>query len=78
MLTSIIRTVVPFLVALVGPWALVHLGVTSEQLSAVATVVVGAGYYLLARLLEQLHPGFGVLLGVPAEPTYAPADADRR
>lgn len=71
MLPSLIRTVVPFLVALAGPWALRYLGVTEADLSNVLTVVVGAGYYAVARLLEQYGGArFGLLLGHPSAPSY--------
>lgn len=72
-LTSILRTLVPWLVALLGPAALNWLGLTEATLSGVLTVGIGAIYYLIVRLLEQVHPKFGVLLGVPAEPTYGDA-----
>lgn len=71
MLPSIVRTLVPFLVALVGPWVASNLGVGQDDLSNVLTVLVGAGYYVAARLAEKYLGGqFGWLLGHPAQPVY--------
>lgn len=68
---SLVRTLVPWVVATVGPWAARWLGLTDEQLSAGATVAAGAVYYLLSRCLETWGgERFGWLLGVPARPAY--------
>lgn len=75
MFPSIIRTIVPFLVALVGPWVASNLGVGEDDLSNVATVVAGAVYYVIARLAERYFgPQLGWLLGHPAAPTYPAAE----
>jgi hypothetical protein len=71
MLTSITRTVVPWLVALIGPWLLQFAGVGENDLSAVLTVLIGAVYYVAVRLLEQRWPSVGVLLGRKGAPAYA-------
>lgn len=75
---SVLRTVVP----LVAGWvitALVSIGVNfpSEQVTAVVTAVITAGYYLLFRLLEKSAPTgsgaaklFGLLLGYARPPEY--------
>jgi hypothetical protein len=68
---SIVRTVVPWLVALVGGWAAQWLGLTDDQLTTGMMILVGAAWYLLARLLEQWQPGFGWLLGAAVRPSYA-------
>lgn len=80
--TSLIRTGVPFLVAwalslkFVGP-LLALFGWTSaaaqQRLDVGGVFVAGLAYYALARALERRWPRLGVLLGVPARPTY-PAD----
>lgn len=73
MLPSIIRTLVPFLVALVGPWVASNLGIGNDDLSNVLTVLVGGVYYVAARLAERyLGDQFGWLLGHPAQPLYLP------
>lgn len=76
MATSIVRTVVPWLVGLIGSWAAVHLGVTEDQLTAVLTVVLGAAYYAAARVLEERWPQAGWLLGQPGAPSYEPRHAE--
>lgn len=73
---SIIRTLVPWLVALVGPWVLARAGVTPADLTAVLTVVVGAVYYVGARLLEQVWPSARFLLGGPPAPSYVGRHAE--
>ena len=80
---SIIRTVVPILVALIvglGARAKIDLGPWSDVLSQMIGGVVAAVYYTLARWLEtHVKPKFGWLLGAakqPAgyvEPSVAPA-----
>lgn len=76
MFPSLIRTVVPFLVALAGPWALRYLGVTEADLSNVLTVALGAVYYVAVRALEQYAPQFGWLLGVAKTPSYEAKHAE--
>jgi hypothetical protein len=75
MLPSIVRTIVPFLVALVGPWVAARLGVGADDLSNVLTVAIGGVYYFVVRLAEQWLPQFGWLLGVARAPQYEAAKA---
>jgi hypothetical protein len=85
--TSLVRTLVPFVVGwllslpLAGP-VLDALDVSGDQargkLAAALTVLLGAAWYALARLIEHRWPKAGVLLGVPTSPVYptqAPADS---
>lgn len=71
LLLSTIRTVVPTVVAfLVAFFA--DFGIEIDK-SALGTVLAGlfvGAYYVLARLLEKVHPWFGVLLGATTQPTY--------
>lgn len=71
---SIIRTLVPMAVGCVAAWLVakgIHVPAAARD-SAVAVLTAGCGalYYLLARVLEHKWPALGVLLGVPAKPTY--------
>jgi hypothetical protein len=71
-LKSWVRTMVPGLVA----W-LIGVGVIPASLSDEAvlgfTALIFAAYYTVARLLEKyVSPWFGVLLGLPAQPSYQP------
>jgi hypothetical protein len=72
---SLIRTLVPLLVTLLGPFAARGLGIDAAQLEQVVSVVLGAVYYLLARLVEQQWPRLGWLLGYPKPPVYEPGNA---
>jgi hypothetical protein len=75
MLASLIRTIVPLLVAWAGPLLTAWAGWTPDQVSRVATLLVAGGYYLAVRLLEQYVPQAGWLLGLARQPEYrAPAD----
>jgi hypothetical protein len=74
MLTSIIRTAVPYLVGLIVS-AFTFAGVTvSDELRAslvsLVTFVIGTVYYVGVRFLEKKWPKIGVLLGVPTPPVY--------
>lgn len=76
MMVSLIRTIVPVLVASGLTWLSVRSGlVLDEDTSAqVVVAVTGAAvtlYYGIVRLLEQRYPWFGVLLGSRKQPTYA-------
>ena len=51
-------------------------GVTPADLTAVLTVVVGAVYYVGARLLEQVWPSARFLLGGPPAPSYVGRHAE--
>jgi hypothetical protein len=75
MRASLIRTIVPWVVAWAGPVATEWFGLSSGELTTGATVLVGAGYYVGVRLAERyLSPKFGWLLGVAKQPEY-PAKA---
>lgn len=73
-ITSLIRTVVPYLIGLV----LAYLGtngihLSAEQiasLSATLALAIGTLYYLVVRALEHKWPKLGWLLGAPSTPTY--------
>lgn len=72
--TSVIRTVVPFVVGWVVTF-LVARGFavddgTKTQITSAVTVLVGALYYVIIRLLEQVKPKVGVLLGAAKPPAY--------
>lgn len=77
---SIIRTVAPWLAAILITWAAQHLGLTIPRGigEEVVTAIVGSVYYGLARLAEtRLGPIWGWMLGMPKAPTYdAPARPD--
>jgi len=66
-----VRTIVPFIVAWLITFGLRH-GVNLHGYQAAVTVVVGAVYYALVRLLERyITPQFGWLLGLAQQPVYA-------
>lgn len=75
---SLIRTWVPVAVGAVVTWLAATLGIvldddTSKGLLVVATGVVIAVYYAVARLVERQWPGLGkvlVALGVAKAPVY--------
>lgn len=72
--TSVIRTVVPFVVGWVVT-LLVSKGINVDdnlrtQLASAVTVLVGSAYYIVIRLLEKAKPKVGVLLGAAKPPTY--------
>lgn len=75
---SIIRTVVPLLVALVTSW-LVKLGIDpgpyQELIAQLVGGTVALAYYVAVRIFEtHVRPWLGWLLGLPKQPTYdAPA-----
>lgn len=60
MYDSVIRTVVPMVVAvLLGQAARVGLDLPEGAVTEVVTVAAGAAYYAAARWLEQRWPGLG-------------------
>ena len=74
LLISVIRTWVPIAVGTVLTY-LATKGIevdeaTRVNLIAGLTGLVSALYYALARLLENLWPSFGLLLGVRKTPNY--------
>jgi hypothetical protein len=67
---SLVRTLVPFLVALLGPKALEWFGIGADDLSAALTVAVGGVYYAVVRVAETYLPKAGLLLGWAKQPSY--------
>jgi len=71
--TSVVRTVVPFLVgyavSLAARWGF---DIDASEVTPIVTVVVGAAYYAGVRYLEQNHPEVGKALGKAATPAYTP------
>jgi len=74
MLTSIIRTVVPYLVGwIVTLLATAGVDVSDELRNSLATLLaflIGTVYYVVVRFLEKKWPKLGFLLGVPTAPVY--------
>lgn len=77
--TSLVRTGAPMVVAWllslpIAPIVLSGIGVDTERATQILAPLVAFGmsfaYYALVRLLERRWPKLGVLLGVPAKPTY--------
>jgi len=63
MYDSVIRTVVPMIVAvLLGQAARLGLSLPEGAVTELVTVVLGTAYYAGARWLEQRHPAAGRLL----------------
>lgn len=76
-LPSILRTFVPLVVGYFLAWPAARwLGLTEEQVTSLITIAITALYYLAVRLLEQVSPRFGWLLGYASAPKYVPAGAD--
>lgn len=78
LIPSLVRTYVPLAVGWVVTFlATLGISVTDDQRAALVSLlgtVVGALYYLLARLLEKKFPALTWLLGSPVQPVaYAPA-----
>ena len=60
MYASIVRTVVPLVVALIlGQAARIGLSLDEGAVTSIVTAVIGAAYYGLARLLEREFPAAG-------------------
>ena len=77
--TSLVRTYSPWLVGTVVGW-LSTLGVPLDDglkpaLITLVSLLAGALYYLILRVLERLKPKFGWLLGSAQQPGYAKPDA---
>jgi hypothetical protein len=74
MIPSVIRTLVPFIVAyFLGLPVVKTLGLTEEHITSLVTVLLGGLYYIVARLAETYMPQLGWLLGHPSQPTYEAA-----
>lgn len=68
---SILRTIVPVIVALLVRWGVRDwLGVDDATLTGVVTVLVTGVYYVAVRVAEKYLPAAGWALGYPAAPTY--------
>jgi len=77
MYDSVIRTVVPLVVAvLLGQAARIGLSLPEGAVTEIVTVVIGTVYYAAARWLEQRRPALGrVLLSAGLSrraPVYVP------
>jgi hypothetical protein len=68
---SVVRTVTPYVVGFIMVKAAERgLDWDAEQVTGAVTVAAGSVYYVFARLLEDLNPKMGVLLGVAKKPAY--------
>lgn len=70
LVTSIVRTIVPYLVGTLAGQGLV---LTDDSLTAISSVLaflIGIGYYVVVRLLGKKWPKAEYLLGVPSKPIY--------
>lgn len=77
MLPSILRTVVPMVVALIlGQAARIGLGLDEGAVTTIVTAVIGFAYYGVIRLLEERFPALGrwlLALGFTGKkPVYVP------
>lgn len=74
-LTSVIRTGVPYVIGAVVAWlANKNVHVSDAQVASATAFVafgIGTGYYMVVRVLETKYPKLGWLLGVPSQPTYS-------
>lgn len=72
---SLIRTLVPFLVGIVGSWLARHgLGINDDALSAVLVGVIGYLWYVVARFGEVYSSSkWGYILGLAKAPGYSPS-----
>lgn len=75
MIASLTRTVVPLLVSyIVGGLAAIGIDVTDDVRSWLAGAIgtlIAAGYYAVARWLEQRYTWASKLLGSTQQPLYA-------
>lgn len=70
-LVALVRTVVPAVVGLLlAAAAKANIDIDGGALNGIVDAVVIGVYYLVARQLEKRWPKFGVLLGIPKQPTY--------
>lgn len=77
--TSVVRTFSPWIVGIVVGWVS-SLGVSLDPdfetaVMTLITVISGALYYVLVRILERFIPNFGWLIGSPKQPVYASPEA---
>lgn len=75
---GLIRTVTPLVVAYLSNIGLVRgLGMDESQLTLAVSSVIGALYWLIARLLEvYVAPRWGALLGSARTPVYGRTSDD--
>ena len=72
-LVALVRTVVPAVVGLLlAAAAKANIDIDGAALNGVVDALVIGVYYVAVRQLEQRWPRFGVLLGIPKQPTYQP------
>ena len=73
---SIVRTLVPLIVAWLLSWLPAELALTEGQLGTAVTLALAAVYYIAVRLVEvYVSPRVGVLLGSRQAPVYGKHDA---
>ena len=70
MLQSVMRTGVPFVQLILIQLGVGRLGLPNAVLTEAATVILALVLYLILRLLEQIWPQVGVLLGWIGAPSY--------
>lgn len=72
--TSIVRTLTPVVVGALITFFSTHGYTFNDEAMQGMRVFIEAlfttGYYLIARILEIVHPNFGWLLGWAKQPTY--------
>lgn len=75
-LPSIVRTVVPYLIGLIGSFLAARgLGLDENakaNLTGLLTFGIGSIYYVVVRAVEKSNPSAGWFLGVPKAPVYTP------
>lgn len=72
-LPSVIRTVVPYLTALlIAKLAEWGLDINPGDAQGLVVAVVGSVYYVAVRFVEQKWPNAGWLLGSKRQPQYLP------
>lgn len=70
-LVSLVRTFVPALVGLaIAALTKINADIDSAALTALVDAIVIGAYYTVVRFLEARWPKFGILLGVPKQPSY--------
>jgi len=68
---SVIRTITPLIAGLIIALTSRWLGLTAGQVTAVATTVASAWWYVAVRVFETwVSPRAGWLLGAKGAPTY--------
>lgn len=72
LLPSVLRTLVPLTVGYFTAFPLLRvLGLSDDQVTSLATVLISAGYWAAVRLAEQyVTPQLGWLIGYASAPVY--------